>query len=184
MSSGCHKYPFFPAVVVIMALLAGCSVVPESVIPESPPPSTPPSSGLVVTGQMDDMMQYYESLRRLPPAELGRVHDKVKQNFGKNKSDANRMRLVLLLTLPNTSFRDINAALQLLNDWPRNTRETTNLQSFRNLMAGLLSDQQRLTQSVDELTQKLKEEQKRITMLQSQIEAIKSMEKTLIFREP
>jgi hypothetical protein len=37
---------------------------------------------------------------------------------------------------------------------------------------------------MEELSQKLKDEQKRVETLQSQIEAIKSMEKNLILREP
>ena len=47
-------------------------------------------------------MQYYDSLRKQSPSELVKVYDRVKQNFGQNKSDANRIRLALLLTLPNT----------------------------------------------------------------------------------
>jgi hypothetical protein len=58
------------------------------------------------------------------------------------------------------------------------------LQSFRNLLASLLVEQQRLNHGMEELSQKLKDEQKRVETLQSQIEAIKSMEKNLILREP
>jgi hypothetical protein len=112
------------------------------------------------------------------------VYDKVKQNFAQNKSDANRARLVLLLILPNSSFRDLNSAINLLNEWPRDVKTPTSLQSFRNLLATLLVEQQRATYGMEELSQKLKDEQKRVETLQSQIEAIKSMEKNLILREP
>ena len=59
----------------------------------------PVSADVAVAGQMDDMMQYYDSLRKLPPSDLGRIYDKVKQNFAQNKSDVNRARLVLLAYL-------------------------------------------------------------------------------------
>ena len=170
------KLRLLPA--VALALVAACSTVVENQKPVGPLPSD-----LIVTGQMEDMMQYYDSLRRQPPAELARVYDKVKQNFVQNKSDANRTRLVLLLILPNTSFRDITSALYLLNEWPRDAKPITGLQSFRNLLMALLAEQQRLTHNMDELSLKLKEEQKRVEILQKQIEAIKSMEKNLILRE-
>lgn len=163
----------------ILAFLSGCVAVPEN----QPTPCPPPSE-VVVSGQMDDMMQYYDSLKKQSPSELARVYDRVKQNFGQNKSDANRIRLVLLLTLPSTSFRDIPAALHLLNEWPRDSKHANNLQSFRNLLAALLTEQQRLSNNLDEASQKLKEEQKRADTLQHQIEAIKSMEKNLILIEP
>jgi hypothetical protein len=162
-----------------VAFLIGCATVPEI-----QPAPCPPPSDVIVTGQMDDMMQYYDSLRRQSPPELAKIHERVKQNFGQNKSDANRLRLVLLLTLPNTSFRDIPAALHLLNEWPRDPKQANNLQSFRNLLAALLADQQRLSNNLDEASQKLKEEQKRADTLQHQIDAIKSMEKNLILIEP
>jgi hypothetical protein len=168
--------------VATLALLTACSTLPEVQTPVAPSPSVPPAD-LILTGQMEDIMQYYDALRKQPAAELGRVYDKVKQNFVQNKSDANRARLVLLLILPNTSFRDITSALYLLNEWPRDAKPTTGLQSFRNLLAALLTEQQRLNQTADELSQKLKEEQKRVETLQNQIEAIKSMEKNLILRE-
>lgn len=176
MSGTPRKLMILP--VVILALLAACSTVPENQQPVGPLPSD-----LIIAGQMEDLMQYYDALRKQPPAELAHVYDKVKQNFVQNKSDANRARLILLLILPNTTFRDTTSALYLLNEWPRDTKPATGLQSFRNLLAALLAEQQRLSNSVDELSLKLKEEQKRVETLQNQIEAIKSMERNLILRE-
>jgi hypothetical protein len=178
---------------MLTALLTACSatrqssVAPEnSIMPENLATAAAPpvSADVPVAGQMDDMMQYYESLRKLPTADLGRIYDKVKQNFAQNKSDVNRARLVLLLILPNSPVRDLNSAVNLLNEWPRDTKTPTSLQSFRNLLANLLVEQQRLNHGMEDLSQKLKDEQKRVETLQSQIEAIKSMEKNLILREP
>jgi hypothetical protein len=176
MSNVHRKLRILP--VMVLALMVGCSTIAENQEPVGPLPSD-----LIVTGQMEDMMQYYDSLRKQPSADLARIYDKVKQNFVQNKSDANRARLILLLILPNTSFRDTTSALYLLNEWPRDGKPMTGLQSFRNLLAALLAEQQRLNNNMDELSQKLKEEQKRVETLQSQIEAIKSMEKNLILRE-
>jgi hypothetical protein len=188
MSRGYQKFTILcTAICMASALLTACSATREnSATPENSVPvvASPVLPDVPVTGQMDDIMQYYESLRKQPPADLGRVYDKVKQNFTQNKSDANRARLVLLLILPNSSFRDLNSAINLLNEWPRDTKIATSLQSFRNLLASLLVEQQRVNHGMEELSQKLKDEQKRVETLQSQIEAIKSMEKNLILREP
>ena len=194
MSRVSRKFVMLCSVVCMLAaLLTACSatrqssvtqensITPENLATAAVPPV---SADVPVAGQMDDMMQYYESLRKLPASDLGRIYDKVKQNFAQNKSDVNRARLVLLLILPNSSVRDLNSAVNLLNEWPRDTKTSTSLQSFRNLLASLLVEQQRLNHGMEELSQKLKDEQKRVETLQSQIEAIKSMEKNLILREP
>ncbi|MDQ3186727.1 MAG: dihydrolipoamide acyltransferase [Pseudomonadota bacterium] len=184
MRRACRKLRILTAAIGMS--LAACSTVPQTQPPAAPLPSNSivtAQMDLIVTGQMEDILQYYDALRKQPTGELGRVYDKVKQNFVQNKSDANRARLVLLLILPNTPFRDLTSALYLLNEWPRDAKPTTGLQSFRNLLAALLAEQQRLNQGIDDLSQKLKEEQKRVETLQNQIEAIKSMEKNLILRE-
>ncbi|ABB74463.1 hypothetical protein SAMN05216403_10886 [Nitrosospira multiformis ATCC 25196] len=165
-----------PPIAALMFLTACVAV--ESV--ESPQAVEPAPTELVVTGQMDDMMEFYDSIRRQSPAEVSRVYDKAKQSFMRNKSDTNRARLVLLLILPNTSFRDVTSAMHLLNEWPKDSKSANNLQSFKNLLIGLLAEQQRLNHSIEELSQKLKDEQKRVETLQSQIDAIKSMEKNLL----
>src|SRR5687768_14193885 len=126
------------------------------------------------SGEMDEMMAFYESARKQPAADLARTYDRAKQSFAQNKSDTNRARLILLLIMPNTQFRDLPAALHLLNEWPRDTKSAS-LQSFRHLLAGMLAEQQRINHSVEELSQKLKDEQKRVETLQSQIDAIKNM---------
>ncbi len=165
-----------PPVAALMFLAA--SAVVESV--ERPRAAEPPPTELVVTGQMDDMMEFYDPIRKQSRAELSGVYDKANLSFMRNKSDANRARLILLLILPNTSFRDVISAMHLLNEWPKDSKSANNLQSFRNLLASLLAEQQRLSHSIEELSQKLKDEQRRAETLQSQIDAIKSMEKNLL----
>jgi hypothetical protein len=176
MSMMSGRSGFISAVVILM--LEGCAILPHT---HSVAPS---QQEVVLTGQMDDMMEFYESLRKLSATELSRVYDKVKQNFVQNKSDANRTRMVLLLIMPGTSFRDVTSALYLLNEWPREAKTFNHLLSFRNLLAGQLMEQQRLSSSVEELSQKLRDEQKRVETMQNQIDAIKSMEKNLLREQP
>ena len=171
MNNQLRKWLFLVAI----SILAGCTVSspPRSVIEPLFCEEKP------AMDEMDEMLAFYESARKQSPADLGRTYDKAKQGFAQSKSDANRARLALLLILPNTQFRDLSAALHLLSEWPRDTKPAS-LQSFRHLLAGMLTEQQRLSHSVEELSQKLKDEQNRVEMLQSQIDAIKNMEKDLL----
>lgn len=162
----------------IAVWLAGCSAIsPTSSHQSSIEPSF--CEERIDPCEIGEIMDFYETARKLPAGELGRAHERAKQNFAKNRNDMNRARLILLLILPNSQPRDLPAALHLLNEWPRDNKPAS-LQGFRNLLAGLLAEQQRLNHSVEELAQKLKEEQKRGETLQSQIEAIKNMEKNLL----
>jgi predicted RNase H-like nuclease (RuvC/YqgF family) len=134
--------------------------------------------GNTVMSEIDEMMEFYDSIRKQSAPDQGRVYEKAKQSFAQNKSDTNRARLILLLILPNTTFRDVPSALNLLNELRR--RDSTSMQGFKTLLTSLLTEQQRLQHHVEELSQKLKDEQKRVETLQSQIDAIKSMEKNLL----
>jgi hypothetical protein len=57
------------------------------------------------------------------------------------------------------------------------------MRSFKHLLSVLIAEHQRINSSVNELSQKLKEEQKYSEILKSQIDNIKSMEKNLILRD-
>ena len=53
--------------VAMLMFLAACVAV------GSLPAVEPPPAELVVTGQMDDMMEFYDSIRKQSPAELSLV---------------------------------------------------------------------------------------------------------------
>jgi hypothetical protein len=160
---------------MLLIFIGACSSIYHQDPREQPSFSEPVAAP---TSEMDDTMEFYDSVRKQPAADLGRVYDKTKQKFSQNKNNANRARLILLLTLPNTAFRDVPSALHLLNEWPR--PDSASVQGFKALVTSLLAEQQRLHHNVEELSQKLKDEQKRVETLQSQIDAIKSMEKNLL----
>lgn len=144
----------------------------------------------------DEIIRYYESLRKQPASQLGWEYEKVRKNFLQEKNDANRTRLILFLILPGVPFHDPAAALNLLNEWPKDTQLTPGLAGFRSFLTPLLTEIQSFNQNINEtshkthemsqrigvISQKLKEEQARSEILQNQINDLKSMEKQLIFR--
>jgi hypothetical protein len=60
---------------------------------------------------------------------------------------------------------------------------SASMRSFKQLLTVLLTEQQRINNSVNELSQKFKEEQKHSEVLKNQIDDIKSMERNLILRD-
>ncbi|MDP1679925.1 MAG: dihydrolipoamide acyltransferase [Candidatus Nitrotoga sp.] len=166
---------------MILVTLNACSTIPAN----QPPPIVilPPQPLAITPSQLEVLMQYYEYIRKMPATELVKEHDKAKQNLILAKSDTTRAELALLLILPNTSFRDTGAALNLLNDFPKDTKLPTSMRSFKHLLSALLAEQQRINSSVNELSQKLKEEQKHSEVLKNQIDDIKNMERNLILRD-
>ncbi len=181
---------------MILVTLSACSTIP---LHSRPLAITPPPS------QLDVLMQYYELIRQMPVTELVKEHNKAKQNLILTKSDAARAELALLLILPNTSFRDTGAALDLLNGFSMDAKLSASMLSFKHLLSALLAEQQVINsnvkelsqklknmnmdeqsqklKNVKELSQKLKEEQKHSEALETQIDNIKSMEKNLILRD-
>jgi hypothetical protein len=167
---------------IILVTLNACSTVPA--IPANQPPIVMlPPQPLIAPSQLEVLMQYFEYIRKMPITELVKEHDKAKQNLILAKSDTARAELALLLILPNSSFRDTGAALNLLNELPKNAKLSTSMRSFKHLLLMLLAEQQRINGSVNELSQKLKEEQKYSEVLKNQIDDIKNMEKNLILRD-
>ena len=169
-------------ILLVMSILSGCSTMQasqplNSVIPPSQP------AQLVVSSQLDILMQYYESLQEKTEQELVQEFDTVEMNFMRNNSDENRIRYILLLSLPNTDFRNISDALSLLMEWPQNGQQLTSMDSFRKLLTQLLTEQQHLNSTVKNFSEKLKAVETHSEELQKKVDDIKDMEKSLIRRE-
>jgi hypothetical protein len=172
-------------IAMVLIILNACSTIPNQRNQPSQPPIVmlPPQPLAIAPSQLEVLMQYYDNIRKMPVTELVKEHDRAKQNLILSRSYSARAELALLLILPNTSFRDTSAALNLLNEWPKDAQLSTSMRSFKHLLSVLLAEHQRINSSLNELSQKLKEEQKYSEILKSQIDNIKSMEKNLILRD-
>jgi hypothetical protein len=172
-------------IAMTLIILNACSTIPNQRNQPSQPPIVmlPPEPLAIAPSQLEVLMQYYDNIRKMHVTELVKEHDKAKQNLILSRSYSARAELALLLILPNTSFRDTSAALNLLNEWPKDAQLSTSMRSFKHLLSVLIAEHQRINSSVNELSQKLKEEQKYSEILKSQIDNIKSMEKNLILRD-
>jgi hypothetical protein len=165
---------------IISVALSACSTF----LNQPPAPITPPpQSHVTPPSQLDVIMQYYDHIRKMTGAELIKEHDRAKLSFSLSRNENTRAELALLLALPNTSFRDTGAAINLLNEIPKDAKLSTSMRSFKHLLSTLLAEQQRINGNLSELSQKLKEEQKHAEILKNQIDDIKNMERNLILRD-
>jgi len=172
-----NTYQRWILLAVTLATLSACASLPG----QSHPAKTGWASSLIVTSPADELLLYFDYLRKQPAAELAKEYDKARQSLTQARTDVNRIRLALLLALPNTSFHDTAAALTLVNESLKDTRSpSSGLHGLANLLSASLTEQQRIT---DDLSQKWKDEQKRADGLQDKVDAIKNMEKNLIRRD-
>lgn len=181
---------FWVLPVIFLASFPACSSMPAK---HSSSLCTPSFTPLFIrTCPMEGLMLYYDRVRKQPAADVVKEYEKAKKELAQNPSSLNRAKIALLLALPNTSFHDTAAALNLLNQLSKETDEdmAPGLRGFADFLSVMLNEQQRilrnandLTHNANDLTQKLKDEQKRTRAWQEKVNAIKMMEKNLIRRD-
>jgi len=114
----------------------------------------------------ESLLSYYQHLRRLPGAELGREHETARLAYARARTDFNRVRFAMVLSQPNAAFADDGRALELLDPVAKNPG--ARLQGLAQLLSSNLQEQKRLNASVQGLQQKL--------------DALKSLERNMIER--
>ena len=154
-----------------MAALAGCALLQGGGTQE-PAPATQvdPHSARPASrtaSDADTLLLYYQHLRRLPPAGVGREHEIARAAFSRSRSDYDRVRLALVLAVPGTPVSDDARALELLE--PLAKRQESGLQGLAYLLASHLQERKRLDATAQGLQQKL--------------DALKSLERTMIERK-
>lgn len=114
----------------------------------------------------ESLLQYFQHLRGLSGSELGREHEAARQAYARERTEFNRVRLALLLALPNTPYSDKARALELLDPVARN--RAGRLAALAALLAAQLEERRRLEASAQGLQHKL--------------EALRALERRLIER--
>ena len=146
------------------AVLAGCGVV-RLAEPLEPAPwvqaGTPQPAS-----DAESLLLYFQHIRKLSGADLGREHDAARQAYARARTDFNRVRLAMVLSLPGTAFYDDARSLDLYDTVAKH--EGGRLQGLALLLGSHLQEQRRLTASAQGLQQKL--------------DALKSLERSMIER--
>jgi hypothetical protein len=151
-------------------LVAGCELLPyfESKEPIEPKESTQsaPVEDPQPASDVDSLVLYSQHIRKLSAGDLGREYDTVRQAYNRERNAFNRVRLAMVLTVPNTSFYDESRAIDLLEPVVRESNGR--LQPLALMLISYLQEQKRLNANVQGLQQKL--------------DALKSLERSLIER--
>lgn len=147
--------------------LAGCAVLNSLNSQESLEPAPWVQAGTPQpTSDSESLLLYYQHLRKLPGTELGREHETVRQAYTRSRTDFNRVRYAMVLSLPNTAFADDNRAQELFDAVAKNP--AARLQGLAQMLSSNLQEQRKLTASLQGMQQKL--------------DALKSLERNMIER--
>jgi len=155
----------FTCALVCCGLLAGCSGFPgpagQEPAPWAPAGTPQPAS------DADKLLAYFEQIRKLPAAELGKEHETARQAFLSARSDFSRVRLAMLYSMPGTPVSDEPRALDLLDPVTKNPG--AELHRLAVLLAANLQERKRLDANAQGLQQKL--------------DALRSLERSMIERK-
>lgn len=151
-----------PMLLLCGLLVSGCTFIKQVTHP---------------TGDVESYLAYFRYASNLSNDDLKKEYNAVSQVYGKSRSDDSRMQLALLLSLPGASFRDDARAQSLLKEVIANkANDDSPLKDFALLLS---------TQIVEHRKQeeKTKTEQARAEELEQKLEALKSIERSIIERQ-
>ena len=150
--------------------------VEKSVKPETTPPEPPPEAVKRQPSELEQLLTYYDQVRKLQPAELSKEQETVRQAFTKDKSDLSRMRLALIQAMPGSAVRNDAGAQALLEPiLKEGSARDGGLRAFAMLLSAYLAEHKRYED-------RLRDDQKQIEDLSAKIEALTSIEKSLMER--
>jgi hypothetical protein len=182
--------------VPIVLAVAGCVVPPPTEPEQPPPPSKPEESSAsgespesearvepppraeiparVRSEDLERLLSYFEHVRKLPAAELVRESESARAAFMRGRADFDRMRLAILISIPNTALNDDQRAADLLDPLVKN--QSSSLHGLALVMSAHLQERRRLETGMQGL-------QQNVQRLQQKLDALMSLERSLIDRE-
>ena len=147
---------------VASALLAACAAVPvdEPPVTEVPPPTPPavsmapvvepvvpppappaPPIALPEPPAATRALQFFSQLRQRPQRDLRHEQERLRKAFAASRSEHDRIRLALALSVPGASAAEETQALELLEPLVRDSR--SEYHDLASLVAALLTEQRR-----------------------------------------
>jgi len=172
-------------------LFGGCSFVKSPLDTSAPKTTRQPND-------VDAYLAYFRYASSISGEELKKEYAEINQAYAKTKNDNSRLQLALLLSLPNTGFRDDAKALGLLREFlASKANESSQLNDFALLLSAQIAEHKRqeeklkteqsrneeMEQKLEGMKDKLKTEQSRSEELEQKLEALKVIEKSIIERQ-
>ena len=143
----------------VALLIAGCGILRSF---ETGPESWIREDGRRPAGDSESLLMYYEYVRKLPSAEYAKEQETVRQLYARSRSDFNRVRYAMLLSVPGAAPGDEARALEALDPL------------LKNPDAALHGLAYTVSMQI--------QEQRRSQGLQQKLDALKSLDRKLIER--
>ncbi len=154
------------------------SVVPAPVPAPSPPPAVPPPATDPADAAARRLLAFHERLRTMGTPELAREYLRLSEAAGPPES----LELALLLAQRRANG-DLARAVTLLEPLLRDDAAGPWAAPPR-LLHARLTEQRRLEEQLERQGQQLRDQQRRIEQLASQLEALRAIERSLTTRPP
>jgi hypothetical protein len=133
---------------------------------------------------LGSVLEYYRHLYSSNEEELNQAYAQAQQKFSEHNQAVDRIRLILLLSLPHVSFKDYDRSLALIQDYLSGSNsQDSALKDFLFFLSSFVQELKTQQQQYQDLDQRLKEEKKQKEVLQQKLEELKAIEKTLQERE-
>ena len=129
---------------------------------------------------LSELMHYYDSLQDKSRMELLEEYKYVNSHHQESTDIQQRLKLLILLLLPNTSFQSNRVALSLVENLPEQIETTPDTIAFKNLLVLLLKRQRAANLQIQSLSEKLRAAEAEVKTLRNKINAIKIIEKDLM----
>ena len=153
---------FVYVLIALAALaLAGCAAFRDADVGHEPAVRTGVARP---AGDVAYLLAYFEYVRKLSAADLAKEHDAARVLFANANSDLMRVRYAMVLSVPGTAFNDDTRAVELLE--PLLKKPDGSLHTLSYLLSAQIQEQRRAQGS------------------QQKLEALMSLEKNLIERDP
>lgn len=155
-----RRFAFLLMLALVPLLAAGCGALRS---PETGGEPWVRADGPRPIGNSESLLMYFEYVRKLQSSELAREHDAVRQLYAASRTDFNRVRYAMLLSIPGTAFYDDVRALDALDPLLRN--QNAALRGLAVIVSAQIRDQ------------------RRAQGLQQKLEGLRLLEKNLLERD-
>lgn len=140
----------------------------------APPPAQPPPPSKAA-----ELVLYYKRINTLNPQELKQEYTALEKRAQAEDWEA-QLRYALLLTRPETEFQDYGKAAALFDKFGKSSPgQEGELLAFSQLLHNLLQEQQKTAEANRALGRQLEDSKKQLEHVQNQINALKSIEKSI-----
>jgi hypothetical protein len=167
---------------MVVSMLGACTHAPVHATAKTNIASCPPQPGLALN--VNEAVLYYTCIGSLSAPDFATEYNATRETYTRTGSDSDRIRLAMLLSLPNTPFHSTAEALKLLQDPPANPASPPPaLHNLARMLNMLLTEQQRESDTSNDLAKALAAEKAHSEFLQGKIDAVKNLEINMIHRD-